>query len=258
MVIYRIPSLKLARTVLQQSQTAIIRWSHPNFRTPSRLPRLLFASDDTVHIWSLQDRSWSATVNNGTYGMGRITNAEFGVCDDEVLVFSDFGSKVTVWNVNTGRTIEIRDPKFPFHGHEYRPNSEVFAILTRSAAQDVLTIHAPRSYKVIRATALPTTDAQGLKWSPDGMWIAIWDTESVGQKVFIYTADGNLYRSHIGDDDQGIGGLGVQCIEWSPDSRYLAIGGSEHRVTLLSTKTVSKWLAKSCFLTRAVFSSCIP
>jgi WD40 repeat protein len=168
--------------------------------------------------------------------MGRIANAEFGFCDDEVLVFSDFGSKVTVWNVKTGRTIEIRDPKCGSGSHEYRPNSEIFAILTRTAAQDTLTIHAPRSYKAIKAAALPTSDAQGLKWSPDGMWIAIWDTDTAGQKVFIYTADGNLYRTHTGDEDQG----GLQCIEWSPDSRYLAISGYDHRVTLLSTRTVRR------------------
>jgi WD40 repeat protein len=229
----------------------IIRWSN---RNASSQPRILFATEDTIRIWNLQDLSWSATLKNGTCGLGRIANAEFGTCDDEILVFSEFNAKLTVWNIKTGRTIDIRDPKFPTSGHEYRPNSEVLAILTKSAVQDTLTIHAPRSYRVIQAAALPTSDAQGLKWSPDGMWIAVWDTDTAGQKVFIYTADGNLYRTHTGDDDQG---LGVQCIEWSPDSRYLAISGYDHKVTLLSAKTVSwKTTCESC-LTRTVLPHCI-
>jgi WD40 repeat protein len=251
LIIYRTASLRIEKAVPLQSQTGIIRWSH---RNASSQPRILFATEDTIRIWTLQDLSWSATLNNGTCGLGSIANAEFGTCDDEILVFSEFNAKVTVWNIKTGRTVDIRDPKFPTGGHEYRPNSEVLAILTKSAVQDTLTIHAPRSYRVIKAAALPTSDAQGLKWSPDGMWIAVWDTDTAGQKVFVYTADGNLYRTHTGDDDQG---LGVQCIEWSPDSRYLAISGYDHKVTLLSAKTVSwKTTCGSC-LTPAVLPHCI-
>jgi WD40 repeat protein len=232
LIIYRTASYRIEKTVPLQSQTGVIKWSH---RSTSSQPRILFATDDTIRIWSLQDLSWSATLNNGTGGLGKIANAEFGVSDDEVLVLSDFNSKLTVWNTKTGRTIDIRDPKFPIGGHEYRPNSEILAILTKSAAQDMLTIHAPRSYKVITSAALPTSDAQGLKWSPDGMWIAVWDADTAGLKVFIYTADGNFYRTYTDDDDQG---LGVQCIEWSPDSQYLAISGYDNRVMLLSAKTV--------------------
>jgi hypothetical protein len=58
-------------------------------------------------------------------------------------------------------------------------------------------------------------DAQGLKWSPDGRWLAVWDSASSGYKVFIYTPDGHLYRTYTGTEN-GFNGLGVKIIEWSP------------------------------------------
>ena len=65
-------------------------------------------------------------------------------------------------------------------------------------ANDVLTIHEFRSYELIGQAILPTVDAQGLKWSPDGKWVAIWDTASMGTKVLVFTADGQPYRTYSG------------------------------------------------------------
>jgi WD40 repeat protein len=170
--------------------------------------------------------------------MGKVANAEFGRTKDEVLVFSDFGSKVTVWSLRTRRTVEIRDPKFATKGFGHRVNGGVFALLSRPGAQDVLTLHAPGTYALMKTTVLTTTDAQGLRWSADGRWIAIWDAPSIGYKVHVYTADGHLYRTYSGDNTDGLQGLGVKSLEWSPRGDYLAIGGHDRRVTLLSTRTV--------------------
>lgn len=167
-------------------------------------------------------------------------NAEFGRTKNEVLAFSDFGSRLTVWFLNTGRNIEIRDPKYSnARGHQYRRNLGVLALLTRPGPQDMLSLHAPNSYRAIKSITLPTMDAQGVKWSPNENWIAVWDTPSMGQRVYIYTADGNLYRTYTGIDATGVGCAGIRNMEWSPAGQYLAIGGTDRRVTLLGTHTVS-------------------
>lgn len=69
------------------------------------------------------------------------------------------------------------------------------AVLCRSSGMDVLMLLAPRTYELINRVELPTVDAAGLKWSRDGRWIAIWDAPSTGYNLYIYTADGCLYRS---------------------------------------------------------------
>ena len=92
---------------------------------------------------------------------------------------------------------------------------------------------------------LPTVDAQGLKWSPDGKWIAIWDAASTGTKVLIYIADGQPFRTYTGplDSDSALD-LGVRGIEWSPVasntgvSEFLAVGKVDGTIDILRSKTV--------------------
>jgi hypothetical protein len=98
--------------------------------------------------------------------MGKNVHIEFGRTEAEVLVWSDFASRVMVWCLKTGRTVEIRDPKLS--GKEgrawgYRPRPEVnveggargglLAMLCRSSGQDVLVLLAPRTYTVVKAVA---------------------------------------------------------------------------------------------------------
>jgi WD40 repeat protein len=187
--------------------------------------------------------------------MGKNVHAEFGRTEDEVVVFSDFASKATVWCLRTGRTVEIRDPKFSGkdgRGWGYRPSAEekaperggMLAILCRSAGQDILLLLAPKTYDVVRKVELPTVDAAGLKWSRDGRWIAVWDAASSGYHLHIYTADGHLYRTMCREtsddlDRWGVEGLGIKSVEWVPGNQYLGVGGWDRRVRILSTRTFS-------------------
>lgn len=197
-------------------------------------------------------------ISNGSGGMGKNVHVEFGRTEEEVCVWSDFASKLVVWCLRTGRTVEIRDPKFIGRGSRgwgYRPRSEVegeaargvggvMAVLCRNAGQDVLMLLAPRTYTVLKRVELPTVDAQGLKWSRDGRWIAIWDAASAGYSLCIYTADGHLYRTISREpsdelNEWGIEGLGIKNVEWVPGNEWLAVGGWDRRVRILSTRTFS-------------------
>ncbi|KAF1986400.1 WD40 repeat-like protein [Aulographum hederae CBS 113979] len=219
-------------------KSACIRWS-PIARSGDISTRVLVADDDNARVWDLEDQRWSAVINNGTAGMGKIVNSEFGRSKDEVLLFSEFGSKVTAWSLVTGRTVEIRDPKFSNKGFGFRPKTGLFALLSRPGPQDILTLHAPGTYFVLKTITLPSADAQGFKWSPDGRWIVLWDAPSTGYKIYVYTADGHLYRMYSGEVIEELHGLGVKSVEWSPTGEYLAVGGFDRRVTLLSTRTFS-------------------
>ena len=218
-----------------------LKWSPVDFELKSSV-KFLLANEDVVRVWDMTEEDWSAKVGNGSGGMGKIANVEFGKDAYEILVFSSFGASVAIWSLATGRLKEIRHPKFIKGGHGWHRagKAAVFAILQRPAAQDVVTIYAAGSWSVLTTFDLATVDAQGLKWSPDGRWLVVWDAPSTGFKVLIYTADGILYREYTGDaPDDTLAGLGVRSIEWSPDGKYLAVGGFEHIFTLLNTKTVS-------------------
>lgn len=130
-------------------------------------------------------------ISNGSGGMGKNVHVEFGRDEEEVLVWSDFCSRVVVWCLKSGRTVEVRDPKFGGAGGRgwgYRPlvgdageedgvvrgkgngRGGVMAILCRTAGQDVLILLAPKTYNVLKRVELDTIDAQGMKWSRDGRW----------------------------------------------------------------------------------------
>jgi WD40 repeat protein len=214
------------------------------------------ADDDTTRVYDLRDDKWNAVISNGSGGMGKNVNVEFGRDEDEVLIWSDFAGRVMVWCLKTGRTVDIRDPKFSgkdSRGWGYRPCGEeqgvggrgsVLALLCRSPGVDVLMLLAPKTYAVLKRVDLATQDAQGVRWSRDGRWLAVWDAASVGYSLCIYTADGHLYRTisrELPDElnEWGIEGLGIKTVEWVPGNEWLAVGGWDRRVRILSTKTFS-------------------
>ncbi len=220
--------------VQNPQESSSLNGSH---RYPKAPLRILLSDDKTVHIWDAYDEQWSAKIDGAGGGVGKVANAEFSHNGDEVLVFSEFGVKVTAWSLKSSRSVEIRDPKFSNRGFGYRPRTGHLALLTRPAAHDIITLHAPTNYKLVETFTLPTVDAQGLKWSPDGRWIAVWEAASI-YKVLLYTADGHLYRTYSGYSEKDTIGLGIKTVDWSPQGNFLAIGDYDNRVVLLSTVTV--------------------
>lgn len=165
----------------------------------------------------------------------------FGSSDDEFLTFADFGSRVNIWNLNTGRSVEVKDPKSHIRerGYAFRPKSGHLAILCRSGPQDVLVLIAQDTREVIWTAALPMIDAQGLTWSPDGMFLVVSESASLGSNACVYTAAGDLYRTYSGEGAEDLQ-MGIKSLQWSPKSDMIAVSSYDRRVRLLNTRTVSR------------------
>ena len=214
-----------------------LRENRQDFQKPERV---LLANDDIVLVYDANDAQWRAEISGAASDLDSIANVEFGRTQDEIMVFSDFNVKVTIWSLITNRGIDIRDPKALVHGYGHRPQTGHLAILTRDTAHDTVMLLDPYSLDLYRTFDPATADAQGLRWSPDGRWLAIWDTASSGYKVLIYTADGHLFKTYLGEQDAHNVGLGVKTLLWSPTAESLAIGDYSERVTLLAKNTVSQ------------------
>lgn len=210
-----------------------------NGKSPGVSSRVLLANGDTVMIWDVGDAQWSAVINAATSNLGEVARVCFGFTANEILVFSGFGIKVTIWSLTTSRGFEIKDPKALPTCYDYRPRTGHLSILTRDGAHDTLMLLAPGTYELIRSVDITTVDAQGVKWSPDGRWIVVWDAASMGYKVSIYTADGHLFKTYSGSQDADNIGMGVKTLKWSPLNSTLNIGGFDQRIVLLQRNTVS-------------------
>lgn len=170
----------------------------------------------------------------------------FGGTYNEVCVFSEFGLKLSIFNLATSKSVDISSPKFynqgvAAKGTSYRPVTHNLAILTRSGGKDIVSVHAKNTLEVMRSWYPDTIDAQGLTWSPDGKWVAVWDSASQGHKLLIYTADGHLYKTwggptHVSEEEGDSAlGAGIKLFAWNQTTSQVAIGDYSKRITLLTS-----------------------
>ncbi|KAL8711245.1 MAG: hypothetical protein Q9220_004390 [cf. Caloplaca sp. 1 TL-2023] len=192
--------------------------------------RVLLADDTRIMVFDMEKAGLFAEISGAT-SIARFAAVEFGWTADDIMVFSDFGFKLQIWSLPTKRAIEIKDPKSIALGYSYRPDTGHLALLTRPAAYDVLMVLAPSTYELLATHTLATVDARGLKYSPDGKWIAVWETAAAGFRVLLLTADGHLFKNYLLPDAEL--NLGIECIGWSPSAEHLAVADHEGVVTIL-------------------------
>ncbi|KAL9026088.1 MAG: hypothetical protein Q9196_005193 [Gyalolechia fulgens] len=197
--------------------------------------RLILADEDRILVYDMEKSQMYAEISGATC-LTKLAHVDFGRIPDEVTVFSDFGFKLQIWSLATKRAVEVKDPKSAPACYSYRPTTGHLALLTRPAARDILMVMAPSNYEVLTTVELTTVDACGVKYSPDGNWLVVWDAASAGCRVLLLTADGHLFKTYCLPQDEL--DLGVRCVEWSPDGDYLAIGDYEGRVVLLGKNNV--------------------
>ena len=141
--------------------------------------------------------------------------------------------------------MDINSPKFyspgvATRGISYRPGTSNLALVTRSGGKDIISIHTRDTLGVKRSWYPDTIDAQGLSWSPDGRWLAVWESASQGHRLLIHTPDGHLYKNWNGptpisenEIDLSLG-AGIKLFQWNRIGSYVAIADYSKRVTILS------------------------
>ncbi|KAL8735492.1 MAG: hypothetical protein Q9181_002782 [Wetmoreana brouardii] len=196
--------------------------------------RLLLADDARIIVYDVFKSQMYGEIRGAT-NLTKLASVDFGRTPDEIMVFSDFGFKLQIWSLPSKRAVEIKDPKAVSASYSYRSSTGHLALLTRAAANDVLVIMAPHTYEVLTTVELATVDARGVMYSPDGNWLAIWDTASAGCRVLLLTADGHLFRTYTLPQDEL--NLGVSQVQWSPGGDGLAIGDHGGSVTILHKHT---------------------
>lgn len=208
--------------------------------------RLLVASaDNTIRVFSATVPRYCATIKDPTSETAKVSYVAFGATHDEVLVYADFGLKLTIFNLEWRTSIDIPNPKLyqavnASKGYAYRPQTRNLALLSRRDGKDVVSIHRQANYEVIRSWNPDTIDAASISWSLDGKWLAVIESAGHGHKILFYAADGHLFKTWKGPRPSGIAeadidlGAGVKSIQWSADGRYLAVADYSMKITLLS------------------------
>lgn len=233
-------SIKLSAQVAASTTSFV--WS-PNAQ------RLLLSAGDEIHVLSVTDDAFQATIRNPTSSVAKSTFVDFGATDREICVCSAHGIKLSLFNLASAKAVEISNPKFyaastAAHGISYRPLTHHLALLTRSAGKDFVSIHTAESREVQRSWSPDVVDAQGLSWTPDGKWLVIWESAAQGHRVLFFTPDGHKYRDWCGTalrpgETHDRWGAGVKLVTFSSDSQYVAIGDYGQSVFVLPTANLS-------------------
>ena len=212
---------------------------------------ILVAVGEEIQVVSADDGTFEATIRNAVPPAAKPSSIGFTASDMEVWVCSSFGLKLTLFDLSTSKGVEVTNPKFfapatTSNGFSLRPNSNHLAILTRTAGKDMISIHDPATKEIQRAWCPETVDAQGLRWSPDGRWLVVWESDSQGHKVIFYTADGNTFKTWTGPanpppecKDYPLG-AGVRVLQFSADGDHLAIGDHSRGVCILDMASVNE------------------
>lgn len=239
--------------------------------------RVLVATSDQILVAEVLavtgnvDKPFRAVIRNPSLPVvAKPTYVGFGPSDDRIYLCSAYGIKFAVFDLKTGKTVEVQNPKLfsspsvCSRGFSFRPDSDHLALLTRTAGKDWVSVHDPVSSTPIASWAPDTIDAQGLVWSPDGRWLAVWESPAHGRKILFYTPDGHLFKTWTGvangiatqqanDDDHHDGGhfasaadphvgvpaidellgSGVRLVQFSANARILAVGDASRTVRLI-------------------------
>ncbi|KAJ3218127.1 WD repeat-containing protein wrap73 [Dinochytrium kinnereticum] len=180
-------------------------------------------------VWSLRDPEWTATIEEGAAGLTAVRWAPDG---RHVLTFSDFQLRITIWSLCTKEASYIQYPKYSNKGYSFRKDGRYFVLSERRESRDTLSVYDCEDWTLLKHFPVDTVDLENVAWSPDGRYIAVWDT-MLEYKVLIYFPDGRLIKSFSAYDH----GLGVKTACWSPSSQFLAIGSYDEKVRLLNHYT---------------------
>lgn len=124
------------------------------------------------------------------------------------------------------------------------------AYLERNNGKDCVGIVCTADWTLVKHFTIDTTDAESLKWSPDGRVLAIWDSLFT-YKLLLYSPDGRLVSSFCPLTNtipttvsattiipvQSEPFLGIKVVEWSPSAQFLAVGSFDCHFRLLNNIT---------------------
>lgn len=207
---------------------------------------LLITSGDQIHVLSALDDSFRAAITSPFLPGEKANVVRFGARDSEVLIFSWSDVKLSIFDLTKSTAVEIANPKFHqpssvARSYAIRSESGHLALLTRVAGKDFISIHHPLTRQVQKSWHPETIDAQGVIWTPDGQWLILWESASLGHGLVLYTADGEHFRtitaSNLSSDEDAALHPGIKMCQPSPNSELCAVGDHGRDIAVLRTES---------------------
>ncbi|KAI8383073.1 hypothetical protein BD560DRAFT_364711 [Blakeslea trispora] len=213
-------------SVIQVYETRIpihyIQWS-PN----SEYIMAVNYEKSRIYIRSVVDYKWQGSITERRFPIVRVN---WSPDSKNILCMSELNLRLAVWNLSKREMKYMNHLKYTDKCIEFSPDGQFVAIVELNEGKEYIGIYHANSFILLQRFEAETVDLENLKWSPNSMFIAVWDN-CIYHRVLVYRQDGQLYKSYSGYDF----GLGVKSVNWSPNSPMMAIGNYDETIHLLST-----------------------
>ncbi|KXS21187.1 YVTN repeat-like/Quino protein amine dehydrogenase [Gonapodya prolifera JEL478] len=183
-----------------------------------------------IQVWAMDDTEWSCKIEAGAEGLERIRWAPDG---RSIMCFSDFQLRVTVWSLIERECAHIQYPKYTDRAFSFRPDGRYLALAERRDGKDHVSVYDAEEWVLLKNWPADTTDLEDLAWSPDGRYIALWESP-LAYNLLIYHPDGRLV-SRIASPPNPT--LGVRSAAWHPGGQFIAVAGYDGVVRLVNWYT---------------------
>ncbi|KAJ3005261.1 WD repeat-containing protein wrap73 [Thoreauomyces humboldtii] len=182
-----------------------------------------------IQVWSVVKEDWTGKIEEGVSGC---VGVKWGADSRSLLSFSDFQLRITIWSLVTKEACYIQYPKYSDKGYCFRADGRYFALAERNDCKDFVSVYDVEDWSLLKRFPTDTTDLADIAWSPDGRYIAVWES-ILDYKILVYHPDGRLVASYSAYD----AGLGIKSVTWSPSSQFLAVGSYDQKIRLLNHYT---------------------
>ncbi|KAK4684587.1 WD repeat-containing protein WRAP73, partial [Tremellales sp. Uapishka_1] len=194
-------------------------------------------------VFGLAEEGEGELARIGGEGVEGLSRVEWGRVGRQVLAWSDFGLRITIYDLTCGQARCIQHPKSSVNCHSYAPDGRHLAVAEHHGGKDHIGIYDVHdSYALVRHFQLRTTDVQGIAWSPCGKWIAAYDSllsysldihSPLGAHLAHFSFTSASFSPGASTADPG---LGIRLIAWAPGGQHLAIGGYDGKVRILESE----------------------
>ncbi|KAI7901295.1 uncharacterized protein BX663DRAFT_514043 [Cokeromyces recurvatus] len=180
-----------------------------------------------IDVRSVIDPKWHGVITDERYPFIKI---KWSPDSKNILCISELKLRLAIWNLSTKEMKFINHIKYSEKGIEFSPDGKYVAIVEKYNGKDCIGIYQGNSFILLHRFEVDTVNLDNIKWSPDSLYIAVWDN-CLYHKLLVYRQDGFLCTIYKGYEF----GLGIKCVNWSPNGELLALGNFDQTIHLLST-----------------------
>mmetsp|Transcript_25008 Transcript_25008/g.64551 ORF Transcript_25008/g.64551 Transcript_25008/m.64551 type:complete len:456 (+) Transcript_25008:2492-3859(+) len=182
-----------------------------------------------IQVWAVDQPDWTCKIDEGPAGIARTLWAPDGL---SLVCIASFQIRTTIWSLVDKKCTYLRGSKHANKGLAFSPDGRLLAILERYDYKDHIALYDVHSWKEVLHITCDTSDAVDLRWSPDGTYIAVWDSV-LTYRVQVFTLEGTLATTYSAYQDA----LGVKDVSWNASGELLSVGSFDERARVLNHVT---------------------